>query len=58
MKSVSPKVVASSVSAAAVCVICWLASQAGVDVPAEVAAALVVIATFAAGWIKTDPKRV
>lgn len=35
---------------AAVTVLIWAAGLAGVDMPAEVAAALVTLAGFAAGW--------
>lgn len=36
---------------AAVTVLIWAAGLAGVDMPAEVAAALVTLAGFAAGWL-------
>ena len=56
-KSISPKVVASTIGSAAVVIACWLISLAGVDVPIEVAAALTVIATFLCGYLKLDPAR-
>lgn len=55
--NVSKKVWASTLAAAAVTIICWAASLAGVDVPVEVAGALTVIATFVAGYLKVDPDR-
>ena len=57
MRSISPKVVASTIGSAAVVIVCWLVSLAGVDVPIEVAAALTVIATFLCGYFKIDPER-
>lgn len=57
MSSISPKVIASSLASAVVCLICWGASLAGVEVPVEVAGALTVIVTFLAGYLKTDPAR-
>lgn len=56
-KSISSKVWASTLAAAAVTIICWCASLAGVDVPVEVAGALTVIATFVAGYLRVDPAR-
>lgn len=50
--NIHPKVAASSVTAAAVSVILWVAKQVGVDMPVEVAGAIVVVATFAAGYLK------
>jgi len=38
-------------------VLVWAASQAGVEVPPEVAAAGAVIIAWAAGWLKSDRKR-
>ena len=55
--TLSPKVVASTISAAAVVLVCWLASLAGVDVPVEAQGALVVVFTFVAGYLKVDPDR-
>ena len=55
--TVSAKVWASTLAAAAVTIICWAASLAGVSVPVEVAGALTVIATFLAGYLKVDPER-
>lgn len=56
-KSISSKVWASTLAAAAVTIICWAASLTGVDVPVEVAGALTVIATFVAGYLRVDPAR-
>lgn len=50
--NVHPKVAASTTTAAAVSVILWLGAQVGVDIPVEVAAAIVVVATFLAGYAK------
>ena len=55
--SISPKVVASTVASAIVLVVCFIAGQAGVDVPVEVQAALTVIVVFVAGYLKIDPDR-
>jgi hypothetical protein len=58
VSNLSPKVVASTLAAAAVTIICWAASLVGIIVPAEVAGALTVIATFLAGYLKIDDRRV
>ena len=55
--SVSPKIIAATLAAACVSLVCWGASLAGVSVPVEVVGALTVIATFAAGYLKIDPAR-
>lgn len=55
--TISSKVWASTLAAAAVTIVCWAASLAGVSVPVEVAGALTVIATFVAGYLKVDPDR-
>ena len=51
---VHPKVSAATAGSAAALVIVWAARQLGVDVPHEVAAALVVVVTFAAGWLRSS----
>jgi hypothetical protein len=58
VSNLSPKVVASTLAAAAVTIICWAASLVGIIVPAEVAGALTVIATFLAVYLKIDDRRV
>jgi phage-related protein len=59
MTSISPKVTAATLASALVAAVCWaLDAMVGVEVPVEVQAALVVIATFAAGYLTTDPQRV
>lgn len=58
MSAVSPKVSAATAAAAAVGILVWASSEfAGVDIPAGVQAALITIAVFAAGYLKTDPNR-
>lgn len=55
---ISPKVSAATAAAALVGVLVWCASAFfSVNVPAEVQAALITIAVFAAGYMKTDPSR-
>lgn len=56
-KTPSPKVVAGGAAGAAVTIIVWGAGLLGVEVPAEVAAAAVVLVTFAAGYIVPDAAR-
>lgn len=46
------KVAASGQAGGASVVLVWLAAQLGLDMPAEVAAGLVGLAMFAAGYIK------
>lgn len=58
MSAVSPKVSAATAAAAAVGVLVWMANEfVSVDIPAGVQAALITIAVFAAGYLKTDPDR-
>lgn len=57
MKTVSPKVTAAAGAAAVGTIVVWLASLAGLDVPAGVETALVTLLTFAAGWLVRDPAR-
>jgi len=55
---ISPKVTASALAAACVGILVWgLSAFAGVDLPVEIQAALITIAVFAAGYLKTDPTR-
>lgn len=56
---ISPKVTAATLASALVAIVCWsVDAWGGVEIPVEVQAALVVVATFAAGYLKTDPDRV
>lgn len=56
--SISPKVSAATAAAALVGIGVWAASAFfSVDVPVEIQAALITIAVFAAGYLKTDPAR-
>jgi Flp pilus assembly protein protease CpaA len=57
MSSISNKVVASTVAAAAVTIIVWGASLAGLDIPEVVQGALITIIVAAAGYLVTDPRR-
>lgn len=58
MSAVSPKVSAATAAAALVGVAVWIVSEfAGVTVPVEVQAAIITVAVFAAGYLKTDPAR-
>lgn len=58
MSSISPKVYASTLAAAIVTILVWIASSAGIDVPSAVIVAVTTIVTFAAGYLKLDSKRV
>lgn len=51
-KKPQPKVVAGGVAGAAVVVLVWAASMSGLEIPAEVAGALIVLISFAAGYLK------
>lgn len=58
MSTVSPKVSAAALAAACVGVLVWgLSAFADVNLPVEVQAALITVAVFAAGYLKTDPNR-
>ena len=57
MSNLSPKVVASTLAAAIVTIIVWVASAAGVNVPTEVQGAIITILVFVAGYVKLDPAR-
>lgn len=50
----TPKVAAVGVGGALAIVLVWVAGLAGIDMPAEVAAAISVLVTFAAGYFKKD----
>jgi putative flippase GtrA len=47
-----PKVAAGGIGGAVTIVLVFIAGQAGVDVPPEVAAALSTLASFAAGYLR------
>ena len=49
-----PKVVAGGVAGALTIVLVWVAGMLGVDVPPEVASAVTVLVSFAAGYVKSD----
>ncbi len=51
---VHPKVVASSVAGAATVVLVFVVSQLGVDIPPEVAAAVTVLFTTLAGFLRSS----
>lgn len=53
-KAPTPKVVAGGAAGAAVVVIVWAAGLFGLDVPVEVAGSIVVLVSFAAGYIVPD----
>lgn len=57
MKNISPKVTSSTLAAAIVSILVWIASAAGIDLPIEVQGAILVIVVFLAGYLKMDPKR-
>jgi len=48
-----PKVAAGGIAGAATVVLVWALGQFGVDVPAEVGAALSALIAFAAGYLKS-----
>lgn len=47
------KVAAGGAAGAATIVLVWLAGLKGIEVPAEVASALTVLFSTAAGWVKS-----
>ena len=55
---ISPKVSIPVISAAALTLICWLASLAGVTIPAEAQGAATVLLIAVLGYIVPDPARV
>lgn len=50
--SPEPKVTAAGVGGAFAIVLVWILGQFGVDMPAEVAAAVTTLLAFAAGWLR------
>jgi hypothetical protein len=53
---IHPKVAAGSAAAAAAFLLEYLLAQFGINMPTDVAAALVVVLGFAAGWLAPNPK--
>lgn len=53
-KTPQPKVVAGGVAGAAVIVLVWAAGQLNVELPPEVAAALVSVTSFVASYVKSN----
>ena len=54
MEPVYSKVRAAGLAGIIVTIIIWAAGYAGIDVPAEVAAALVTVVTFIVGFFKKE----
>ncbi len=52
----TPKVTTAAIAGAVVVIAVWIAGLVGFTVPAEVAAAFTVLASFIAGWFKADVK--
>jgi len=57
MHNISPKVAASTIGSALALIALWVASLFGVEPPVVVQAAVVVVITFALGYLRVDPKR-
>lgn len=57
MKTVHPKVAAGGASGAAVTLILYAGTLIHVTLPETVAAAIVVLVTFAAGYLTPGPKK-
>lgn len=55
---ISPKVTAATIAAALVTILVWVASLAGVDVPAEAQGAITVLLVAVIGYLVPDPARV
>lgn len=51
---VRPKVKAAGAAGAAATVLVFIAKQAGIDIPAEVAAALTTLLAFVGGYLKAE----
>lgn len=49
-----PKVVAGGAAGAFTIVLVWIAGYFGIDVPPEVASAVTVLVSFAAGYLKSE----
>lgn len=52
-KQLNPKVAAAGIGGAVTTVLIWGATAAGIEIPAEVAAAIATIIAFGAGYLKT-----
>lgn len=50
----TPKVAAGGTTGAAVLVLLWIAGLLGLELPPEVAGAIVLLATAGAAWLKSD----
>lgn len=55
---ISPKVSIPVISAACLTLLCWLASLAGITIPAEAQGAATVLLIAVLGYIVPDPARV
>ena len=55
--AVSPKVIGSTIAAAVVTILVWIAGMFGLDVPDGVQVATTTILVFVAGYWVTDPAR-
>lgn len=55
---ISPKVSIPVIAAACLTLICWLASLAGVTIPAEAQGAATVILIAVLGYLVPDPARI
>lgn len=55
---ISPKVTIPAIAAAALTLLCWIASLAGVTVPAEAQGAATVILIAVLGYLVPDPARI
>lgn len=53
---IHPKVAAGTAAAAAAFILEYILAQLGVKLPTDVAAAIVVVLTFGAGWLAPNPK--
>lgn len=51
----NPKVAAGGAAGAVTIVLVWIAGELGLEIPGEVAAAITVLISTAAGWLKSDP---
>jgi hypothetical protein len=53
--TIHPKVAGASLAGALGLIIVWLFSLGHITVPAEVSAAIVLVLTFAGGWLSPSP---
>ena len=56
--AVSPKVTVPVLAGALTTLLTWFAGMAGIEVPAEVSAAVTVLIMGGIGWVTRDPARV